>query len=288
MVEKKIEETLTVLWEDLPHWMQDNHYIRGSYRPVSNSYLGSFASLGYLHNESVNIYSHLLGAIVFSIISVFLYNILEPRYATSSRADVIAFGCFFLGVAVCLGMSATYHAISNHSPEVSRFGNKLDYIGIVFLITGSFVPSIYYGFYCHPTLYKLYWTMISSLGFGCAVVSSLNRFRTPQWRTFRASMFVALGLSAVIPVLHGLDMYGVEGLEARMALFWVILQGSLYIIGAAIYAARIPERIRPGAFDVFGSSHQIFHFLVVAAAASHLIGLIKAFDYNHRTGARCG
>lgn len=37
----------------------------------------------------------------------------------------------------------------------------------------------------------------------------------------------------------------------------------------------------PGTFDLFGSSHQIFHVLVVLAAISHLFGLIKAFDYHH-------
>lgn len=45
--------------------------------------------------------------------------------------------------------------------------------------------------------------------------------------------------------------------------------------------ARIPERLSPGKYDVLGSSHQIFHFLVVAAALSHLTGLLKAFDYRH-------
>ena len=35
----------------------------------------------------------------------------------------------------------------------------------------------------------------------------------------------------------------------------------------------------PGQFDVWGSSHQIFHVLVVLAAASHLKGLIRAHAY---------
>lgn len=44
---------------------------------------------------------------------------------------------------------------------VQRLGNQLDYVGIVALITGSFVPSIFYGFYCEPTLQKIYWAMVS-------------------------------------------------------------------------------------------------------------------------------
>lgn len=45
--------------------------------------------------------------------------------------------------------------------------------------------------------------------------------------------------------------------------------------------ARIPERFRPGMFDIWGNSHQIFHVLVLVAAAAHLVGLLKAFDYEH-------
>jgi adiponectin receptor len=100
-------------------------------------------------------------------------------------------------------------------------------------------------------------------------------------------MFVMMGLSAVAPVIHGLRLYGLEQMRKTIALDWVVLQGFLYILGAALYAARFPERVKPGLFDIWGSSHQIFHVLVVLAAASHLVGLIKAFDYEYtqRDGA---
>lgn len=160
-VEGRIENALTVLWDDLPSWQQDNHYIHSGYRPASGSFQKSFASLGFIHNETVNIYSHLLGAILFSIAGGLLYTFIKPRYESATLSDIRAFSCFFLGAAFCLGMSGTYHTISNHSRMVARFGNKLDYVGIVFLITGSFIPSIYYGFYCHPNLQEAYWTMVS-------------------------------------------------------------------------------------------------------------------------------
>ena len=41
------------------------------------------------------------------------------------------------------------------------FGNQLDYLGIVILMWGSTIPSIYYGFYCDPTLQKAYWINVS-------------------------------------------------------------------------------------------------------------------------------
>lgn len=268
-------------WDDLPHWQRDNRHILTGYRPASSSFLLSFQSLAYIHNETVNIYSHLLPSMLAVPAALQLYRELALRYETACRPDLVAFGCFFAGAAFCLGMSATYHTIVNHSPTVARIGNTLDYVGIVGLIVGSFVPSVYYGFYCIPALQRLYWTMICGIGFLCCCVSVIPQFRTPRWRPFRAAMFVGMGLSAVFPVIHGLQMYGVEQMTRLIGLRWLLLQGFLYILGAGIYAARVPERLRPGKFDIVGSSHQIFHVLVVCAAVAHLTGLLQAFDYRH-------
>lgn len=160
-VKAKLEEELIVLWDSLPAWRQDNHYITSGYRQTSGSYQKSASSLGYLHNETVNIYSHLIPAALFAIGGPILWIKFLPRYQAATHEDVYVFGCFFFGAVTCLGMSATYHTISNHSQKVSKLGNRLDYLGIVFLIWGSFIPSIYYGFTCAPRLIKLYWAMVS-------------------------------------------------------------------------------------------------------------------------------
>ena len=133
-------------------------------------------------------------------------------------------------------ISAIFHMISNHSPRVAKYGNQLDYVGIVALITGSFIPSVYYGFYCDPHLQKIYWAMISILAVGCTIVSMSPKFRTPKWRPFRAGMFVAMGLSAVFPVIHGLSLYGIRQMEYQIGLSWLVLQATLYLLGAGLYA----------------------------------------------------
>lgn len=157
---KKVEGKLTYLWSEIAPWQQDNHYITSGYRPQSNSYAKSWRSLLYIHNETVNIYTHLLGALVFLITSYCLYGELQPRYETATKEDVYVFACFFGGAVACLGMSGTYHTIQNHSHEVAVWGNKLDYLGIVFLIWGSFVPVLYYAFQAEPQLMKTYWAMV--------------------------------------------------------------------------------------------------------------------------------
>ena len=47
--------------------------------------------------------------------------------------------------------------------RVAAFGNQLDYLGIVILMWGSTIPTVYYGFYCDPSLQKVYCIMVRRL-----------------------------------------------------------------------------------------------------------------------------
>lgn len=94
-----------------------------------------------------------------------LVEVWKRYVSTASGADVVVLGCFFGGAFCCLGMSATYHMLCNHSEAVARVGNKLDYTGIVFLIVGSYVPSLWYGFYCRAALLTGYIGAVSFFPF---------------------------------------------------------------------------------------------------------------------------
>ena len=52
-------------------------------------------------------------------------------------------------------------------------------------------------------------------------------------------MFAAMGLSGIVPVTHGLMLYGFASMNRRIGLSWLVLQGVLYIVGAGLYAVSI-------------------------------------------------
>ena len=66
-------------------------------------------------------------------------------------------------------------------------------------------------------------------------------------------VFIALGLSGVIPAMHYVITDGFYAAVNFAALGWLVLMAFLYISGALIYAFRIPERIWPGKFDIWVS-----------------------------------
>lgn len=152
-------------WDDVPRWMQDNHHIHTSYRQASYSYARSFASALHLHNETINIWSHGIPALLSLPLALLLYSILRPRYDAASTGDIAVMGIFFASAALAMGISATYHTVSNHSPNVAKAYNQLDYAGISCLIWGSFIPAIFYEFWCSPQKQYTYWIMVS-LNFG--------------------------------------------------------------------------------------------------------------------------
>lgn len=92
--------------------------------PASGSYRESLKSWCYLHNEtgreplrrcyvlsnhkircSVNIFSHLIGSVLFFSLPFIIYRELQPRYESANTADIVVFTTFFFGVAICFALS---------------------------------------------------------------------------------------------------------------------------------------------------------------------------------------
>uniref|UniRef100_A0A0R3RL47 Adiponectin receptor protein n=1 Tax=Elaeophora elaphi TaxID=1147741 RepID=A0A0R3RL47_9BILA len=189
--------------------------------------------------------------------------------------DKIVFATYFVGAVACLGLSFAFHTVQCHSVGVGKLFSKLDYAGITLLIVGSFIPWIYYGFYCRLLPMIVYLTMISVLGIAAIIVSLWDKFAQPHYRPLRAVIFIAMGLSSVVPALDILINDGISYLLNEASLFWFILMGILYITGAVLYATRTPEKCFPGRFDLWLQSHQLFHMFVVAAALVHFYGVSK-------------
>ncbi|BGP52915.1 hypothetical protein JCM8202_003997 [Rhodotorula sphaerocarpa] len=298
--------------DQLEPWMRDNHWIVRGYRPVNRSYCKCMRTIFQGHNETVNIWTHMLGSTVAVLAAAYLLLEPSPRSATPGRQgwnapfagipypfphpdqpsvtwfDTIGFAAFLVSAAICLGFSASYHTLIAHSERVAVAWNRLDYVGIVVLISGTFVPLVHYGFYCDRHLRNTYIALIYTFSAATAATVLAPHARTPEYRRFRTWIFIALGLSAVFPVGHAIVRYGLEDAATRISLFWLATGGALYIGGALLYAERCPERFSPGTFDFLCSSHQIFHVLILLAAWAHWSAITEGFRYWHgERGGSC-
>jgi adiponectin receptor len=56
---------------------------------------------------------------------------------------------FLVSGIICMGSSAFYHLVKDHSHSAQRYFSKVDYAGISIMIAGSSTPPIYYSFMCN-------------------------------------------------------------------------------------------------------------------------------------------
>lgn len=87
---------------------EGNHFIETGYRPACASLWDCYKSWSYLHNESVNIWSHIIGAALFIVLPIWIFTTeVPPRYAVATTADLFVCILYFIGVAICFMLSVT-------------------------------------------------------------------------------------------------------------------------------------------------------------------------------------
>jgi adiponectin receptor len=152
----------TVAWHEASEWQRDNRYILSGYRPEKGDYMDILTSLTFLHNETCNVYTHLIGALLLPLIAFAVMQIpSQPQFLDVSRSDYIIFGIFFCCAECCLIFSTIYHLVGSHSHAVEQFWLRMDLLGIIIVTVGTFIPGIYYVFICEPVLQKLHWAIVS-------------------------------------------------------------------------------------------------------------------------------
>jgi adiponectin receptor len=181
--------------QNLPEWLQDNDFLYTGHRPPLPSFAECFKSILSVHTETGNIWTHLIGCIAFLFLAIWFLT-----HTHIELQEKFVFSFFFGGAIMCLGLSFLFHTVSCHSIEIVKVFSKLDYMGISLLTVGSFIPWIYYGFYCRREPKITYIAMVVVLGLGAIVVSLWDKFSESRYRPFRAGVFVAMGLSGELPL----------------------------------------------------------------------------------------
>ena len=188
---------------------------------------------------------------------------------------------FMASAAICMSASATFHWWQVVSRTWAIFLQRLDYVGIAVLIAGSKVPLVFYGFYCRPEWLWTHLGWISVTLVMCVSVGMSDTFATKEYRSLRAGVFVGTGVAGTVSLMHLLSLPEAGEAEVQRCMLQVLGMGALYILGAVLYAFRIPERFFPdGRFDLFFASHQLMHILVVVAAMVHYHACLVLFEWR--------
>jgi hemolysin III len=170
--------------------------------------------------------------------------------APAGRAT-LATAIYAVSVVALFGVSALYHRITWASATVRRWMRRLDHSMIFFLIAGTYTP------FALLVLEGALATAILVVVWGGALAGialNLIWINAPKWVT--AVVYIALGWVAIAAFPELISEIGL------IATALVGLGGILYTLGAVVYALNRPNP----APAVFGY-HEVFHVLVIAAAA---------------------
>jgi hemolysin III len=171
--------------------------------------------------------------------------------ATNERARLAA-AIYAGAVSALLGTSALYHRVT-WRPAARRWMRRLDHSMIFVLIAGTYTPVALLalkGALASTVLIVLWAGAVGGVVFKLAWIDA------PKW--LFAAVYVALGLVAAavmgeLPAAIG--WLGAAGLA---------MGGLLYAVGALVYASG-----RPNPWPKVFGYHEVFHSLVLAAAAMH-------------------
>eukprot|EP00762_Andalucia_godoyi_P004760 ANDGO_03613.mRNA.1 Adiponectin receptor protein len=266
-------------FHEAPHYLRDNEFLVRGYRPLLSFKECVESIYAYRSNEFFNIWSHLIGTFLFSGVLVYMQLFFDwPHDAPEHR---IIFSVFLASAAVCCFLSTIYHTFGCMSERIYRTLLKCDYIGISTLISGSISILVYYLFSCNLYWRNMYLSGIGLLMFAGIGFSSWDTFYSVHFRVGRAALFVLMGASGMVPACHFMFVVGADDMHNfGIALPFVIMMAT-YLAGAIVFASRVPERWKPGRFDMCMHSHTYMHISVIVAASFHLLGSARLYNYLH-------
>jgi hemolysin III len=163
----------------------------------------------------------------------------------------LAVTIYAVSVSALFGTSALYHRVEWKRSDVRRWMRRLDHSMIFFLIAGTYTPFallVLDGALADAVLAVVWVGALAG-----AIIETIW-IDHPKW--VAALIYIALGWIAVIPFPQLWQEMGAGGT------LLVAAGGLLYTAGALVYATQRPNP-NPAVFGY----HEVFHLLVIAAAA---------------------
>lgn len=163
----------------------------------------------------------------------------------------VAVAIYAVTLSSLLGVSALYHRVNWSSLRTRLWMRRLDHAMIFMLIAGTYTPFALLVLQGPLAIAIL---VVVWAGAIAGAISQLVWIHAPKW--VMSTCGIALGWVAVAAVPQLAERLGITAIVLLAA------GGALYTLGGIVYATKKPDP----APKVFGY-HEIFHALVIAAAA---------------------
>lgn len=268
--------TRLLTYDELPVPWQGNPYIKRGYR-FSHNYVDCVVSMVRLHNETCNIWTHLIGFVAMLTVALFHWPT-TLSWQESTAMDKFTMLVFLVAAMKCLVCSTVWHTFNGiaHVDHMKRFA-CVDYTGITVLIACSILTTEYTAFYCSPQPQAFYMIVTAICGLAGALFTWHPTFDLPEAKAKRITFFVSFAVAGGTGFIHAALLHG----WTNTFFFYLPVVKSLlcYFFGVVVYALLIPERWCPGGiFDYFGMSHNLWHICVFGGIYYHYLATVKLIE----------
>ncbi|CAL8259663.1 unnamed protein product [Boreogadus saida] len=254
----------TVKASDVPWVFREPHILHG-YRQPDQSWRYYFLTLFQRHNEALNVWTHLLAALII------LVKWQELSETVDFLRDAHAQPLFIVLLAAFtyLTCSALAHLLSAKS-ELSHYTFYfLDYVGVAVYQYGSALAHFYYaierdwhsrvrGFFL-PAAAFFAWLSCLGCCYGKYSSPGMPKFAHKLFQVVPSGLAYCLDISPVLHRIYSCHQTGCSDPAVAYHRYQVVF----FLLSAYFFSYPHPERWFPGKCDFFGQGHQIFHVFLV-------------------------
>ncbi|XP_052768975.1 membrane progestin receptor beta-like [Mya arenaria] len=260
----KLQPTLSV--EHVPYVLHEPAILSG-YRLLHRPWKYYLFSLFQFHNETVNVWTHLIGCFIilhkmYGYVNEFTFNV-----------DHVLTTLLLFGTTCIVGLftSAMVHLLHSKSCYIHFVAFMTDYIGATICSFGSGISGIYgssdEAFYHVMEPFYITLLFVSSyLNFVNLCVAKLWYGHDPHNLNRKYMFIIGMGMQATINAAPFLPRYSdcfYDDQCSIASLNYLTAIQIIFVLEALAFAAHQPEKKWPGKFDIVGHGHQIFHVLIV-------------------------
>lgn len=234
-------------------------YIKTGYRKQL-SYYDCIYSIFYIHNETINIWSHLATSILFMILYINnITNNITNNNIANTYLLVSSFGFLSSSIFHIFVCNKNYYKFALCIDSTGMFTNIFIsvYSSLLNILSNKFLIN-YYNFYI---IFYIIYIFIAYLIFIKKIIQTNHVTHISQSLAILTSIFYYK-----LPLFH---LYFISKNDFLIIYNRWISMCIMWVFSFFIFGIRLPERFISYKFDYILNSHNIFHLLISYCAWIH-------------------
>eukprot|EP00403_Amphidinium_massartii_P013349 CAMPEP_0178417008 /NCGR_PEP_ID=MMETSP0689_2-20121128/24356_1 /TAXON_ID=160604 /ORGANISM="Amphidinium massartii, Strain CS-259" /LENGTH=253 /DNA_ID=CAMNT_0020038367 /DNA_START=32 /DNA_END=789 /DNA_ORIENTATION=- len=221
-------------------------FVLGGYRAPPSSTWELLKSVFTLHNETGNMWTHLIPSAYFSLALLDVVMDIAGTGDPAVQAELVWLLLLVGATAYAFLASFSYHLCTCSRKQMRHCTYRMDLSGIVGLIVMSYFSAVAVGYKCWPWLRQFY--LVFSGVVSLAVATPMIR---PNLVFIdNKTHLILCCVAGLLPAIHWMCIAPLS--DILVAGPYIVSMFGAYGVGATFFITRFPESRWPGRFDLLG------------------------------------